>query len=78
MEIKEKKFMPLGWDGLFKKVYGNENKPENLEMLLSLFFNIPFEELKNKTEILNNDKILENYDDKKQSQDVVLKVFLND
>lgn len=78
MENKEKKFMPLGWDGLFKKVYGNENKPENLEMLLSLFFNIPFEELKNKTEILNNDKILENYDDKKQSQDVVLKVFLND
>ena len=43
MENKEKKFMPLGWDGLFEKVYGNENKPENLEMLLSLFFDIPFE-----------------------------------
>lgn len=77
-ETQRKKFMPLGWDGLFKKVYGNENKPENLEMLLSLFFNILFEELKNKTEILNNDKIIENNNDKKQSQDVVLKVFIND
>lgn len=70
--------VPLGWDGLFKKVFGNEDKPQNVEMLLSLVLNIPYEELKDKTQILNNDKILSNYDDKKQSQDIVLKVFLRD
>ena len=31
--------LPLGWDGLFKKVFGNEDKPQNVEMLLSLIFN---------------------------------------
>lgn len=77
--ISEKKSpVPLGWDGLFKKVFGNEDKPQNVEMLLSLVLNIPYDELKNKTQILNNDKILSNYDDKKQSQDIVLKVFLRD
>lgn len=35
--ISEKKSpVPLGWDGLFKKVFGNEDKPQNVEMLLSL------------------------------------------
>ena len=77
--IRKKRLpIPLGWDGLFKKVFGNEDKPQNVEMLLSLVLNIPYEELKNKTQILNNDKILSNFDDKKQSQDIVLKVFLHD
>ena len=78
MENKEKRFMPLGWDGLFKKIYGNENKPENIQMLLSLLLNIPYEDLEGKIEIQSNDKVLVNYNDKKQSQDVVLKVFIND
>lgn len=77
-ETNEKRYLQLGWDGLFKMIFGNENKPENVEMLISLVLGIPFEELKDKTQILNNDKVLEHHDEKNQSQDVVLKVYVRD
>ena len=79
-ETNEKRYLQLGWDGLFKMIFGNENKPENVEMLISLVLGIPFvlESVKkildnykdkiyfsNVFVVENNDKVLEHHDEKK-------------
>ena len=39
--MKTKRFIPLSYDLMFKKVFGDSEKIERLELLLSIYFNIP-------------------------------------
>ena len=75
--MNNKKYLPLGWDGLFKKMYGDVNNTIKAENLIGLIFNIKSELLRGKVEILNNEMLQLSKDDKKQERDIVAKVIFS-
>ena len=76
-KVKSKKLIPLSYDLLFKKVFGDYEHKERAASLVSVCLNIPYEEIVNNIEILPNDKKLRNKKDKRQEQDVVVRIVLS-
>ena len=71
-----KEIVPLGFDMIFKRMFGNNEEIERLEELLSIYFDIPVKHLKGKVRVINNDKILEKSNDKKQTVDILANIEL--
>lgn len=74
--MKTKRFIPLSYDLMFKKVFGDSEKIERLELLLSIYFNIPIELLRGNVVIINNEQNVKKENDKRKSVDILLKVEL--
>lgn len=74
--MKTKHFIPLSYDLMFKKVFGDSEKIERLELLLSIYFNIPIELLRGNVVIINNEQNVKKENDKRKSVDILLKVEL--
>lgn len=70
------KIIPLSFDLAFKKVFGDNDNIERLEAFLSLYLNIPIEDLKGNVTVIDNEKRLKQKDDKKQYVDILLKLEL--
>ena len=64
--------VPLGFDMIFKRMFGNNEEIERLEELLSIYFNIPVEHFRGNVKVINNEKILQKQNDKKQTVDILV------
>ena len=75
-ETKAKEFITMGFDPLFKKMFGDTNYTNKAAAIIGLFLNIPYNEVKDRVEILNNQKIKKNKNEKYHEQDVLVHVKL--
>ena len=75
-ETKEQDFIKMGFDPLFKKMFGDMNYTNKAAAVIGIFLNIPYDEVKDRVEILNNQKIKKNKNEKYQEQDVLVHVKL--
>ena len=76
-ETNEKQeFITMGFDPLFKKMFGDMNYTNKAAAIIGIFLNIPYDEVKDRIEILNNQKIKKSKNEKYQEQDVLLHVKL--
>ena len=66
----------MGFDPLFKKMFGDTNYTNKAAALIGIFLNIPYDEIKDRVEILNNQKIKKSKKEKDQEQDVLVHVKL--
>ena len=69
-------FIVMGFDPVFKKMFGDVNYTNKAAALVGIFLNVPFEEIKDRVDILHNEKKKVNKKDKLQEQDVLLHVRL--
>ena len=69
-------FIIMGFDPLFKKMFGDVNYTNKAAALIGIFLDIPFEKIKDRVEILNNEKVRINKKDKPQEQDVLVHIRL--
>ena len=69
-------FIIMGFDPVFKKMFGDVNYTNKAAALVGIFLDIPFYEIKDKVDILNNEKKRVSKSDKPQEQDVLLHVRL--
>ena len=51
-----RRYIPITYDKIFKKVFGDPNNTDKLAYLLSTIFKIPFEDLKDNIEIIESEK----------------------
>ena len=77
VETDEKKFIAMGFDPLFKKMYGDVNYTNKAAALISIVLSIPYEDIKDRIDVVNNEKLRKNKSDKKQERDVLLKIQLH-
>lgn len=75
-EIKKQEFITMGFDPLFKKMFGDMNYTNKAAAIIGIFLNIPYNEVKDRVEILNNQKIKKSKNEKYQEQDVLIHVKL--
>ena len=75
-ENDEKEYITMGFDPLFKKMFGDSNYTNKAAALIGIFLNIPYDEIKDRVEILNNQKIRRSKKEKYQEQDVLVHVKL--
>ena len=68
--------IPLAFDHKFKKVFGDSDAIERLEELISLFFELPINDVKGNISILNNEKLRNYNEEKGGATDVYLKLNL--
>ena len=73
---KEKVYIPLCYDLLFKKMFGSNDGIERLENLLSLYFNIPVSDLRGRVQVINSEKRINNKYEKRQVFDILAKIEL--
>ena len=69
-------FIKMGFDYLFKKMFGDINYTNKAAAIIGIFLNIPYDEVKDRVEILNNQKIKKSKNEKYQEQDVLVHVKL--
>ena len=69
-------FIVMGFDPVFKKIFGDVNYTNKAAALVGIFLNVPFEEIRDRVDILHNEKKKVNKKDKLQEQDVLLHVRL--
>ena len=62
---QEKVFIAMGFDPLFKKMFGDINYTNKAAALVSIVLNIPYCNIKDNVEIINNERIRRNKQDKK-------------
>ena len=77
MKLEKGKIIPLKEDFLFKKVFGSNENIERLEELMSIYFQVPKEEMKGKIIILNDTTRKETKKSKDQKVDVKLEIQLS-
>ena len=77
-ETKHKKIIPVGYDRCFKKIFGDNNAIRRVEAFLSEYLNIPFEDLKGKVTILNEEIRDNTKESKRKSVDIYADVDLKD
>lgn len=78
MVKKEKQdFIEMGFDPLFKKMYGDVNYTNKAAALVSIVLNIPYEDIKDRIDVVNNEKLRKNKSDKQQERDVLLRIELH-
>lgn len=68
--LEEGKFIPLTFDLMFKKVFGDENEQEPIKYLLKCILDIEVKRVK----VLNNEIIGEGIRDKKTSVDLIVEL----
>ena len=73
---KIENIIPLSFDYKFKKVFGDNDAIDRLEVIISIIFNIPIQDIKGKITILNSEKLIESKNEKKGAMDVYLKLRL--
>ena len=73
---KKQDFIIMGFDPVFKKMFGDVNYTNKAAALVGIFLNVPFENIKDRVDILHNEKKKINKKDKTQEQDVLLYVRL--
>lgn len=76
MKTQNENFITMGFDPLFKKMFGDTNNTNKAAALIGIFLNIPYNEVKDRVEILNNQKIKKSKNEKYQEQDVLVHVKL--
>ena len=69
-------FIIMGFDPLFKKMFGDVNYTNKAAAIIGIFLDIPFDKIKDRVEILNNEKVRINKKDKPQEQDVLVHIRL--
>ncbi len=75
-EINQHEFIIMGFDPLFKKMFGDVNYTNKAAALISIVLDIPFERIKDRVEIINNEKVRVNKKNKPQEQDVLVHIRL--
>ena len=80
IEIKndkvEENLIPLSYDYKFKKLFGDNDAVDRLEQIISLYFQLPIEEVKGNINILNSEKLTEEKKKKKGAMDIYLRLQL--
>lgn len=76
MQERKQNFITMGFDPLFKKMFGDTNYTNKAAAIIGLFLNIPYNEVKDRVEILNNQKIKKSKNEKYQEQDILVHVKL--
>ena len=69
-----RRYIPITYDKIFKKVFGDPNNTDKLAYLLSTIFKIPFEDLKDNIEIIESEKRVNKVNEKMSKSDIVLKI----
>ena len=75
--MTEKKLIPMSFDLIFKKMFGDNEHKERTASLLSVLLGIPYDDLVDNIELLPTEKKLRNKKDKRQYQDVIVKIILS-
>lgn len=73
---RKQNFITMGFDPLLKKMFGDTNYTNKAAAVIGLFLNIPYNEVKDRVEILNNQKIKKSKNEKYQEQDILVHVKL--
>lgn len=73
----KKRLIPMSFDLVFKKMFGDNEHKERTALLVSTLLNIPYNDLVNNIELLPTEKRVRNKKDKRQSQDVIVKIILS-
>lgn len=76
--IKEKYNIPLAFDYKFKKVFGNNDAIERLEVFVSIILKIPYEQIKGNVTILNGEKRKKFKNERGRVADIYLSLKLPD
>lgn len=71
-----KKIIPISYDMVFKKMWGDPNNEQRLEAFLSIILGISYEKIKGKVEIVESEKRIGNKKIKRQRFDIVAKIKL--
>ena len=69
-----RRYIPITYDKMFKKVFGDPNNTDKLAYLLSTLFKIPFEDLKDNIEIIESEKRVNKVNEKMSKSDIVLNI----
>ena len=69
-----RRYIPITYDKIFKKVFGDPNNTDKLAYLLSTLFKIPFEDLKDNIEIIESEKRVNKVNEKISKSDIVLNI----
>ena len=69
-----RRYIPITYDKIFKKVFGDPNNTDKLAYLLSTIFKIPFEDLKDNIEIIESEKRVNKINEKMSKSDIVLNI----
>ena len=69
-----RRYIPITYDKIFKKVFGDPNNTDKLAYLLSTIFKIPFEDLKDNIEIIESEKRVNKVNEKMSKSDIVLNI----
>ena len=69
-----KKYIPMMYDKVFKKVFGDPNDTDKLAYLLSTIFKMPYEDFKDNIVILESEKRVNKANEKMGKSDIVLKI----
>ena len=69
-----RRYIPITYDKIFKKVFGDPNNTDKLAYLLSTIFKIPFEDLKDNIEIIESEKRVKKVNEKMSKSDIVLNI----
>lgn len=77
-KIKNRTIIPLGFDRCFKKIFGDNDAIERVEAFLAEYLNIPYEDIKGKVTILNEEKRVATKNSKRGAVDVIADLNLDD
>lgn len=69
-----KKYIPMMYDKVFKKVFGDPDNTDKLAYLLSTIFKMPYEDFKDNIVILESEKRIAHSNEKMGKSDIVLKI----
>ena len=77
MKSESNKLIPIAADRCFKKVFGDPFAIQRLEGFLSVYYNIPYENIKGKVMIIESDKRESKEINKKQDSDLIIQMEIN-
>ncbi len=75
--INTQSIVPISFDMVFKKMWGDPNNEQRLEVFLSIMLTIPYQTIKGRTQIIDSEKRIENKSLKRQRYDIITKIKLN-
>ena len=73
----DNEIIPICFDRLFKKVFGDPFAVHRLEAFLSVYYDIPYEKLKGKVTILESDRREAQKSKKQQDRDLIIKMEID-
>ena len=72
--INVKRYIPIFYDKIFKKMFGDPDNTDKLAYLLSAIFKMPYKDFKDNIVILESEKRVTKNDEKVGKSDIVLKI----